>query len=233
MGRVHAVIAEGADIVEVVASPGDISASPGDVSAGPGGVDAREEIRRIVPFIAAIRDAYPDLVVGVDTGRREVAHEACAAGADLLRDIRGGGLVEVAVRHGAGLVCSLAVAGRAVAAGVDRARIIVDLERGAGTWPSPEATQQLEDLVAMGWPVLVSWPDQDVVGEAVNAAAGERVNAAAGERLAGDLAATAVGAWMGARVFRVHRVRETRRVLSMVSAIRGDIPPAYAVRGLA
>jgi dihydropteroate synthase len=225
MGRVHAVIAEGADIVEVVASPGDISASPGDVSAGPGGVDAREEIRRIVPFIAAIRDAYPDLVVGVDTGRREVAHEACAAGADLLRDIRGGGLVEVAVRHGAGLVCSLAVAGRAVVAGVDQARIIVDLERGAGTWPSPEATQQLEDLVAMGWPVLVSWPDQDVVGEAVNAAAGER--------LAGDLAATAVGAWMGARVFRVHRVRETRRVLSMVSAIRGDIPPASAVRGLA
>jgi len=218
MGRVHAVIAEGADIVEVVASPGD-------VSAGPGGVDAREEIRRIVPFIAAIRDAYPDLVVGVDTGRREVAHEACAAGADLLRDIRGGGLVEVAVRHGAGLVCSLAVAGRAVAAGVDRARIIVDLERGADTWPSPEATRQLEDLVAMGWPVLVSWPDQDVVGEVVNAAAGER--------LAGDLAATAVGAWMGARVFRVHRVRETRRVLSMVSAIRGDIPPASAVRGLA
>jgi dihydropteroate synthase len=38
---------------------------------------------------------------------------------------------------------------------------------------------------------------------------------------------------MGARVFRVHRVRETRRVLSMVSAIRGDIPPASAVRGLA
>ncbi len=59
------------------------------------------------------------------------------------------------------------------------------------------------------------------------------MNAAAGERLAGDLAATAVCAWVGARVFRVHRVRETRRVLSMVSAIRGDIPPASAVRGLA
>ena len=48
------------------------------------------------------------------------------------------------------------------------------------------------------------------------------------------------GAWprrrsalAGARVFRVHRVRETRRALRMVSAIRGDIPPAYAVRGLA
>jgi dihydropteroate synthase len=218
MERVHAVVAEGADIVEVSAGPGDVSASLGDI-------DEREEIRRIMPFIAAIRDVYADLVIGVDTGRREVAREACAAGADLLRDSRGGWPVEVAVSHGAGLVCSLAVAGRAVAAGVDRARIIVDLEPGACTWPSPEVTRRLEDLVAMGWPVLVSWPDQDIVGQAVNAAAGERV--------AEGLAATAVCAWLGARVFRVHHVQQTRRVLSMVSAIRGDIPPASAVRGLA
>ena len=62
--------------------------------------------------------------------------------------------------------------------------------------------------MASGWPVLVSPAD-------------------------GDLATTAVTAWLGARVFRVQGVRATRRVLSMVSAIRGDIPPAYAVRGLA
>ena len=63
-----------------------------------------------------------------------------------------------------------------------------------------------------GWPVLVSLPDDD---------------------LARGLATAAVAAWLGARVFRVPWVRETRRVLRMVSAIRGDIPPAYAVRGLA
>jgi dihydropteroate synthase len=64
------------------------------------------------------------------------------------------------------------------------------------------------DVVASGWPVLVSLPDP-------------------------DLARAAVFAWQGARVFRVDRVRETRRALRMVSAIRGDLPPAYAVRGLA
>lgn len=213
MERVHVVVAEGADIVEVCADAGD--------------VDEREEITRIVPFIAAVRDAYPELVIGVDTGRREAAHEACAAGADLLRDRRDAGLAEVAEKYGAGLIGSLAVADRAVAARLDRARIIVDLLHGGSeaTWLSPEVTRRLEDLVAMGWPVLVSAPGGDVMGEALNAAAGER--------LAGDLAATAVCAWVGARVFRVHRVRETRRVLSMVSAIRGDIPPASAVRGLA
>jgi hypothetical protein len=34
-------------------------------------------------------------------------------------------------------------------------------------------------------------------------------------------------------VFRAHHVRENRHVLTMVSAIRGDIPPARTVRGLA
>jgi len=213
MERVHVVVAEGADIVEVCAGAGD--------------VDEREESTRIVPFIAAVRDAYPDLVIGMDTGRREVAHEACAAGADLLRDRRDAGLAEVAEKYGAGLIGSLAVADRAVAAGLGRARIIVDLLHGGSeaTWLSPEVTRRLEELVAMGWPVLASAPGGDVMGEAAYAAAGEQ--------LAGDLAATAVCAWVGARVFRVHRVRETRRVLSMVSAIRGDIPPASAVRGLA
>jgi dihydropteroate synthase len=74
--------------------------------------------------------------------------------------------------------------------------------------------------VATGWPVLVSLPAEDL---------GEDVAA----DVAGDLARAAVLGWLGARVFRVGRVRETRQVLSMVSAIRGDIPPAYAMRGLA
>jgi dihydropteroate synthase len=143
----------------------------------------------------------------------ERVHAVVAKGADI---------VEVSASPGD-------VATRAVTAGVDPARIIIDVAHGENTWPSAEVTRRLEDLVVMGWPVLVSWPDQDIVGEAVNATPGERL--AGG--LARDLAATAVCAWLGARVFRVHRVRETQRVLSMISAIRGDIPPASAVRGLA
>jgi len=181
MERVHAVVAEGAQIIEVSAGPGEEA-------------DEREEIRRVVPFIATVRDAYPELVVSVSTGRQEVAREACAAGADLLRSRDFG----VAAEFGAGVAGPLAWAARAVEAGVEPERIVV----------APEDTGRLGELVATGWPVLVS-PS------------------------AGDLATTAVAAWLGARVFRVRQVRPTRRVLTMVSAIRGDIPPAYAVRGLA
>ena len=182
MERVHGVVAEGADIVEVADWRG-------------GEVDEREEIRRTVPFIATVRDAYPELVIGVSTGRDEVAREACAAGADLLS----GPGFPVAASFGAGVVCPLGLAARAVEAGVEPDRIIVGIEG-------------VREPVATGWPVLVSPSDQDP---------------------AGSLAAAAVAAWRGARVFRVDQVRQTRRVLRMVSAIRGDIPPAYAVRGLA
>lgn len=182
MKRVHAVVAEGADIVAVRAGPG-------------GEVGEREEARRVVPFVATVRDAYPELVIGVSTGRREVAREACAAGADLV----GGAGFEAAAGYGASVLVPAALA---AAAGVPVEQVLVEV---SGPWELPEP-------VGAGWPVLVSLPDQDEPG---------------------SLATAAVCAWLGARVFRVGRVLPARRALTMVSAIRGDTPPACAVRGLA
>jgi len=91
-------------------------------------------------------------------------------------------------------------------------------ERAVAAGVTPEriivvsSARELAGVVAAGWPVLVSLTGQDP---------------------AASLATAAVGAWLGARVFRVDQVGQTRRALRMVSAIRGDIPPGYAVRGLA
>jgi dihydropteroate synthase len=52
------------------------------------------------------------------------------------------------------------------------------------------------------------------------------------QRLAGTLAATAIAAWHGARVFRAHQVAETRQLVDMVASIRGDRPPSAPARGL-
>jgi dihydropteroate synthase len=62
---------------------------------------------------------------------------------------------------------------------------------------------------------------------------GEALGADVGDRLPGTLAVTAVGAWLGARIFRAHDVAQTRQALDMVAAIRGDLLPARMVRGLA
>jgi dihydropteroate synthase len=90
---------------------------------------------------------------------------------------------------------------------------------------SVEVTRRLDEMVVTGWPVLVSLSNKDFVGETLDLPVGER--------LSGTLAATAVCAWHGARVYRVHQVRETREVVDMVASIKGDRPPAKVVRGLA
>jgi dihydropteroate synthase len=245
--RVHEVVAEGADIVDI----GGVPARPGDE------VDIKEEIRRTIPFIAAVREAYPELIISVDTWRHEVGQEACAVGADLLNDTWGGWdprLVEVAAQAGIGVVCShagrlpprtrpyrvsyddvvsdvlnvtLSLASRAVAVGVEPDRILIDPAHdfGKNTWHSLEITRRLGELVATGWPVLVSVSNKDFVGETLDVPVDDR--------LTGTLATTAVCAWLGARVFRAHDVRETCHVLSTISVIRGDVPPARVVRGLA
>jgi len=96
---------------------------------------------------------------------------------------------------------------------------------GKNSWHSLEITRRLGELVAAGWPVLLSASHKDFIGETLGAGIEDR--------LAGTLAVTAVSAWAGARIFRAHDVTETRHTLDMVGAIRGDVLPARAVRGLA
>ncbi|MEV5764458.1 dihydropteroate synthase [Micromonospora sp. NPDC052213] len=244
---VERAVEEGAEIIDI-----------GGVKAGPGAeVDVAEEIRRTVATIAAVRAAFPDVVISIDTWRAEVAVEAVAAGADLLNDTWSGAdpaLARVAAETGAGLVCSHAgglaprtrphraafpdvvadvvttvtgLAERAVGLGVRADGILIDPAHdfGKNTRHSLEITRRLDELTDTGWPLLVALSNKDFVGETLDLPVAER--------LEGTLAATAVSAWLGARVFRAHQVRPTRRVLDMVASIRGDRPPAATRRGLA
>ena len=244
--RVAQVVDEGAEIVDI----GGIKAAPGEE------IDADEERRRVVGFVARVRAAYPGLVISVDTWRAEVADAVCAEGADVLNDAWGGAdpqLVDVAARHGAAVVCThtggvaprtrpfrveyadvvvsaiadtTAYAERAVAAGVDPRSVVIDPAHdfGKNTLHSLEVTRRLGEMTATGWPVLVSLSNKDFVGETLDLPTQQR--------LTGTLAATAVSAMAGARVYRVHQVVETRRTLDMVWSIAGRRPPARAIRGL-
>jgi dihydropteroate synthase len=247
MDMVHVAVADGADIIDI----GGVPAKPGPE------VTVTEEIRRVVPFIERVRAEYPDLVISADTWRRETASAMCAAGADLFNDTWSAwdpDLAEVAAKYGAGLVCShvgtltprtrphrsayadvvadvvdrvLLLAERALKAGVDPDRIVIDPTHdfGKNTWHSLEITRRLSELTATGWPVLVSLSRKDFVGETLEASLDDR--------LAGTLATTTVGAWLGARIFRAHDVIQTRQALDMVASIKGDRPPASAVRAMA
>ncbi|MEV7201365.1 dihydropteroate synthase [Streptomyces griseoluteus] len=247
LARVERAVAEGAAIVDI-----------GGVKAGPGEeVTAEEEVRRTAGFVAEVRRRFPDVVISVDTWRAEVGEAVCEAGADLLNDAWGGvdpALAVVAARHRVGLVCTHAgraeprtrphrvayedvmadildvtvgLAERAVALGVPRESVLIDPghDFNKNTRHSLEATRRLDEMVATGWPVLVSLSNKDFVGETLDRPVKER--------LIGTLATTAVSAWLGAQVYRVHEVAETRQVLDMVASIAGHRPPATARRGLA
>ena len=100
MDAVDRAVADGADLVDV-----------GGVKAGVGPeVTVDEEIRRVVPFVAAVRDRHPDLVISVDTWRGPGGRGGLRRpGADLINDTWAGvdpSLVEVAATYGAGIVCS-------------------------------------------------------------------------------------------------------------------------------
>ena len=256
-GATYAVGAALDRVDQVVAEGADVSTSAGSRQRRAGTSSVAEEIERTAPFVAAVRARHPDLLISVDTYRHEVARAVCGEGVELLNDTWGGvdpQLAYVAAEFGAGLVCAHAggavartrphrigyhdvvadvisrtsvLAARAVAAGVDPSRLLVDPAHdfGKNTWHSLEVTRRLDEVVATGWPVLVSLSNKDFVGEAL----GRPLS----ERLTGTLAATAVSAWQGAMVFRAHEVAETRQVLDMVSVIRGDLAPALTVRGLA
>ncbi len=120
-----------------------------------------------------------------------------------------------------------AAAARAVACGVPAASVLVDPTHdfGKNTWHSLHLVRRTQALAGLGFPLLMALSRKDFVGETLDLPADER--------LEGTLAATAVAAWLGARVFRAHDVAATRRTLDTVAAIRGDAPPAVALRGLA
>ena len=177
-----------------------------------------------------------DLIVAVraDTD----AHAAAALGAfeEMLAHPRGAGssgaeyrprTIAAAARLLSGANLALVSVPGRFAAGVARDRVLIDPAHdfGKNTFHGLLLLRHVGDLVNTGWPVLLALSNKDFVGETL----GVELT----ERLEGTLAATALAAAAGTRMFRVHQVAATRRVLEMVASIQGTRPPTRTVRGLA
>ena len=80
--RVHAMLADGADVLDV----GACSTRPGSEQ-----VDARGEMERLQWALSIIRREAPDMILSVDTYRADVANRCVEEwGADIINDISGG-----------------------------------------------------------------------------------------------------------------------------------------------
>lgn len=225
--------AEGAAIIDI----GGESTRPGHSPVG-----AEEEAARVLPVIAAVK-RETGLPVSVDTYRHETARLALEAGADMVNDIwglryDGGEMARLIAQSGA--ACCLmhnrksaeyrdfmpelledlrGTLDLAAAAGIARERIILD--PGIGFAKSCEqnltAMHRLDELAALGCPVLLAASRKSVIGLSL----GLPVE----ERLEGTLATTAIGVLQGAAFVRVHDVKENLRAARMALAIRREARP--------
>lgn len=231
---------EGADIVDV----GGVKFAPGDP------LDPAEEAARVVPVIERLRRDLPgEVLLSVDTFHASVARAALEVGADLINDTTGLSdprMADEVARAGASLVLTHSVAEprrpfprpryedvveevrdflaarleRALEAGIARERIVLDPgpDLNKNTQQTLEVLRDWGEYAALGLPLLAALSRKDFVGESLGLPKEER--------LAGSLAAAAWTIRLGARILRVHDVRETVRMVRMLEVLAGWREPA-------
>ena len=245
LDRVAQVVAEGADIVDI----GGVKAGYGDE------VDAAEELRRTAAFVEQVRSALPR----PGDQRRHLARRgrraSCASAAPTCSTTPGpaptrrsprwppssasgwsaatpAACGRVPTRTGPRTTTSCADVIAAVTALAERAVAIGVRARRDPDRPDPRLRQEHLPL-ARAHPAARRARRDRLAGARRAVQQGlHRRDARLRRRrsgCSGTLAATAVSAWHGARVFRAHQVAETRQVLDMVASIKGDPPAAHAL----
>lgn len=229
---------------EQMLNDGAVILDVGGESTRPGAADVSEadELQRVVPVIEALRQRF-DCVISVDSSKAAVMSAAVQAGADMLNDVRAlqePGALQVAVTaqlpvclmhmQGAPRVMQHAPQYRDVVAevtqfllqraaecqqaGVRKEHIILDPGFGFGKSLAHnyELLKQLDSVCADGYPVLAGMSRKSMIGQLLN----EPVE----QRLAGSLACATIAALKGARIIRVHDVKETVQAVRVVTAMQ-------------
>jgi dihydropteroate synthase len=229
---------DGADIVDV----GGESTRPQARA-----VSADQEIERVLPVIRELRRAL-SVPLSIDTYKAEVASAALNEGADIVNDISAlrfdpemGPLlarekVPVVLMHMQGTPQTMQQRPRyedvmrevkdflmrrvqyALDLGVKPDRLILDPGIGFGKELEHNLAllRELPELVSLGHPVLVGPSRKTFIGKLLDAAAEDR--------LEGSLAAAVAAVLGGAKILRMHDVREARRAIRIADAIRFGLP---------
>ena len=226
---------EGADIIDV----GGESTRPGAKT-----VELQIECDRILPVIEGIR-TKSDILISIDTYKSEVARQSIATGAGMVNDISGmtfdPNMVDVIKDSGLPVVI-MHIKGTpknmqknpyykdlmqelteyfeerkkfARAKGILDQQIILDPGIGFGKrlQDNFQLLRELKKIVDMGFPVLIGPSKKSFIGLTLDLPIDQR--------LEGTAAAVTTGILKGARIVRVHDVKEMKRVALITDAIRG------------
>lgn len=236
VSRALEMVDQGADIIDI----GGESTRPKTIYREAAPVSTDEELERVVPVIERIVRST-DAVISIDTTKAVVAEAALRAGASMVNDISGltfdPAIADITARHDAALVVmhiqgtpetmqehpsyvdvvaevkAVLKNGVAAARAAGVKRIIIDPGIGFGKdlGHNLSLLKHLGAFQEIGLPILVGTSRKGFIGTLLNTPVHDRVE--------GTAASVAVAIMNGARIVRVHDVREMKRVTTMVDAI--------------
>jgi len=232
------MVEEGVDIIDI----GGRSTRPGSKE-----INFQEELSRVIPVIEELSSRIK-VPISIDTYRAKVAEEAIAAGASMVNDISGLNFdpqmgevvaknqVPVIVMHIKGtpenmqynpqyedLILEIITylresINKAVKFGVPEDKIIIDPGIGFGKTVAHnlEIIKRLKEFKILGRPISIGTSRKSFLANVLGLPTGEKIE----ERREGTMASVAVSAYQGASLFRVHDVKETKKVIKVVEAIK-------------
>ncbi|QDS38208.1 dihydropteroate synthase [Brevibacillus brevis] len=231
LAQAREMVEAGADLIDI----GGESTRPGSEA-----VDEATELDRVLPVIRILSQEL-SVPLSIDTYKAAVAERAILEGAHIINDVWGAKrdprMAEVAARLDVPIILmhnredtdyhdffpnyikdlreSVQIA---LQAGVKQERIILDPGIGfvRTVEQNLETMRRLDDLVGLGYPVLLATSRKRMIGHVLDLPVDERVE--------GTAATVAFGAAKGCHMVRVHDVKEMKRVTKMMDAmLKGGI----------
>ena len=233
LARAEQLIEEGADIIDI----GGESTRPGSKE-----ISVDEELKRVIPALEKIRP-ITDKIISIDTRKAKVAKEALDAGADWINDISGLRHDPEMVTLAAERKCPVVLmhmrgnpetmqinvqyedpvreiycwlrnrVSFLLEKGIEEKNIIIDPGIGFGKRPEDnlEIINRLSEFKSLGLPILIGPSRKSFIGVCTS----KDVD----DRLFGTSAAVAASVLGGAKIVRVHDVKEMKDVAIMAYAI--------------
>lgn len=227
------MVQEGASILDI----GGQSTRPGSVR-----ISASEEIQRVQPVLQAIRKAFPEVWISVDTYHSEVVKAAFDWGADLINDVSAGSIdpamfstvgalglpyvlmhmqgtpetmqVQPSYSHVTKEVFSFLQQKLITLRECGVNHVIIDFGFGFGKSPEHNWTllREMESLQALNCPILLGVSRKKSIQIATQSSAENS--------LPGTIAAQMVGLQHGAKILRTHDVKPAVDCIRIYQAVK-------------
>lgn len=235
LGRIGLMVSQGADIIDI----GGESTRPGSDP-----VPEETELERVLPVIELAVKEFPDTLFSIDTTKFAVAEEALKRGVHLVNDISGlqrePRLAKLCVKHQAGYILMHSQgnpktmqhnpsyedpvkditeffkrqAARAEAEGLENIIIDPGIGFGKSQEHNLEIIARLDKFLEIGYPLMIGASRKSMIGRILN-------DRPAPDRVTGTVAVHYHAMMLGARLLRVHDVKEAKDSVLVFNAIAG------------